>query len=186
MSSARIRATIDKVQLYVGNWRWGGDASKLRGVRGWLLLLCITLSIILPLRLFAGFESFMKVADASSKRFPVYSMRLRCMEIADLFFCMYSLYVGVELWKVRKGAVSKAKLFLLVYLAYNVARTFSPCFSDLNPEIRDRFVGIFGRAALQCMVATAVWHQYLARSVRVKNTFFMREAVPNQSEDPTP
>ena len=170
MSSTRIRAVIDRIQLTIGRLRWGRD-DTIRGVGGWLLFLCILLSVITPLTLLAGCGSTGTLADALAGRFPIYVRWLRICEFAELGLGFYCIYAGVKLWKVGRGAVVRTQTFLFAYLLFAELRAITPYLGELTADMQRKLLAVYGVAALKTFVFAAVWHQYLARSVRVKNTY---------------
>ena len=95
-------------------------SSNLKGVNGWLLLLCVNLAILSPLiRVY-----FLVAGYSGIREYAVFFPRITTIAIIDSILSvgviLFSIYAGAGLWTVRSGAVATAKLFLLASLAYGV------------------------------------------------------------------
>ena len=145
--------------------------SYLKGIGGWLLFLCISLTIFTPFAILAAISSTSAFAETIAERFPYYVRLVTVSQFIHFGFLCYSVYVGVNLWKTKKGAVNKAQMFFVSYLVFALFRVLMPFLGELPLIVRDQLVDIYGRNALRIFVYALIWHQYLARSVRVKNTF---------------
>jgi hypothetical protein len=145
--------------------------SHLKGVRGWLLFLCVILTFLTPLSLLAAIGKGEAFADSIRARFPAYATIVTMSEFANFGFFCYSINVGVSLWRTKKGAVIKAQTFLIAYVAFAVLRVFMPYLGDLTVDIRGKIVDIYIWNSFRVFIPVVIWHQYLARSVRVKDTF---------------
>ncbi len=95
-------------------------AKNLCGVRGWLLFLCIYLTIIAPfftvLVLAVSYEDAITVAE----KFPAFGLLCVMDTIATALLVGFSIFAGYRLWAVRPNAVGIARIFLIIALAYSV------------------------------------------------------------------
>jgi len=85
---------------------------------GWLLLLCVGLTILGPLYAVASLTGSFRELTPLFDQFP----GLMVLLVVDTTFTVglmtFSIYAGVALWQIRPGAVSTAKRYLLWSLAY--------------------------------------------------------------------
>jgi hypothetical protein len=106
-------------------------AGSLKGVRGWLLLLCFNLMILVP-----AFSLYQTNCIINMLFLPQYRILLSiwsrdyyyfniAMIFIMFFIAVYSFYSGWRLWSIREGAIRTAKKFLIVQLSLTlVALTF--------------------------------------------------------------
>lgn len=142
-----------------------------RGVGGWLLFLCISLTVLAPLAILSGLSIEMELAQQIKVQYPTFSTALMYASLFRLVLVYLSIRAGVLLWKKKIGAVSKAQTFLVTYAAYSLLLICLPYFGDLPLGPQETVRNAFGISAMRTMVYAIVWHLYLTRSVRVRNTF---------------
>ncbi len=139
-----------------------------KGVGGWLLFFCLSLVVFNPLMTLGNLASGYIQAAQYFDRAPI----LRVIAVNDALLSIgligFGIYAGVGLWRIRSGAVSTAKRYLLCSLGY-CAFTASVPFMVGSPSAADhiaiipnitRGVGYF-----------AIWYLYLSESRRVKATY---------------
>jgi hypothetical protein len=132
---------------------------RYKGVRGWLLLLCISLTVFNPLSIVASLG-----AVSTSDMFHDFWPAFMTYEILSFIFAGFFIYVGACLWRVRPGAVKKAKVFLWCVVALNAILVLWTRMAGLpSHDERGRAIGgIFG---------ALVWIAYLESSKRVAATY---------------
>jgi hypothetical protein len=135
--------------------------SGLRGVGGWLLLLCIMLAIVFPLNILYG--------TVRSLRYHPDGLVL-LINAANVALGALSLAAGLMLWRVRKNAVILAKVFLLLSPVHAVAIFCLVVFSAhvANPWA---MVSLALRILALPFLFSLLWFWYLLASKRVKSTF---------------
>ena len=124
---------------------------KYKGVGGWLLFLCIYLTILCPLSNLA---------------------HLVVVFIQNIGLIIFSIYAGHALWTIRANAVNIAKTFFGVAFASAIVITFLlPLILGLPPEVRSemRVQSQWGLNGV--ILAWWIWCSYLKRSKRVKATY---------------
>jgi hypothetical protein len=100
-----------------------GSETRAKGVRGWLLVLCLMMVVIGP-----GI-SVSLLADSFARFSPYFaqSTGLRAAIIASMFVTTcsvaFGIYGGLSLWLIRVRAVRIAKLALLIGLASDIVAT---------------------------------------------------------------
>lgn len=137
---------------------------KYKGVKGWLLLLCIILTVLNPLMTF-----FVYFADF--KGFNAMSL----LGVADTFWIvlitLFGMYAGINLWTVRSNAVKITKIYLLAMAGYALFIT-GYAFFILMPQDPTAYDITTAVGAMVRLLAFAViWYHYLLRSKRVKATY---------------
>jgi len=102
--------------------------------------------------------------------------------LARLILIFASFYTGVCLWKTLKGAVRKAKIFLIVLLSFNVFVVRGIYQIAIYRELAHNDISIpatvifdaFTKDIIGVLVSTAItilWYSYLNRSQRVKELY---------------
>ncbi len=147
------------------------DVSKYRGVGGWLLLLCVGLTIIGPLMRLSGIGSTMAELPRISAVLPSLVTLIYVENIFSLFITAFSVYAGYSLWAVKPNAVYKAKAFLITLVIFAVFDLFLIYMIELPVAVANEAIaqGIFG--LVQSVLYTGVWFAYLTQSKRVRATY---------------
>lgn len=157
----------------------GKRSTKLQAI-GWLELLIVYLCLILPIRLIFGIGDHGKVIDII--KFPeLFPLSIIDLLLGIVLFSM-SIFVGVCLWKTSKGAVKKAKIFLIALLIYQIVVVRGIYNFIFFAELSNANINIPARAVLDAFtkdimgtIVTAVilgaCYIYLNRSQRVKEIF---------------
>lgn len=93
------------------------------GVRGWLLALCLMLTIVGPVicvwLMVEEYANFAPYLAASSGR----QIALVASLLATTGSTLFGIYAGLRLWRVQANAVNTAKMALLVGLAADIFTT---------------------------------------------------------------
>jgi hypothetical protein len=154
---------------------------KYKGVGGWLLLLCLSLTIFRPLFTLISLVSALNTASLLSTQFPSFFTFVVIDTILSLGLMCFSIYAGVALWTVKSGAVKIAKTYLLVFLAYAVIENFL-LFTVGLPSQSDIVLQEGIKQIVRSAVYFAVWYAYLNKSERVKATYGDDLNVPEANE----
>lgn len=135
---------------------------ELRGVGGWLLFFCISLTIISPImHVIIAAQALNNLARA---RVPIETL-LRLGLVGAIYsgLAVFSCFAGVMLWMEKPRAVSVAKAYLLVGAVL-------PIFLFLALHLAGIQVHL-SRVIFRRIVSSAVWYSYLEASRRVKITY---------------
>ncbi len=132
---------------------------------GWLLLLCLNLTVFLPFRFLraalAWFEGAASWPDSSLQNFAATIITLHYLGLA--FFCFVA---GLWLWTYGPRALVAAKVFLIVYPSISLAIFAAHFF--LGFAVRYNNVMAL---AIGPLLFSTVWFSYLTLSRRVKATY---------------
>jgi hypothetical protein len=125
-------------------------------VGGWLLLLCVSLTILGPLatvyNLVAGYGQLEGLFEATA-------------------LGLFSLWAGFSLWTRMDGAVERAKKYLYAILGYSVVLYFLPTMSGLPEEMSTEMQSVMAIASVRSIIYVAIWYLYLTKSKRVRGTY---------------
>lgn len=141
------------------------------GVKGWLLLLCVTLTILDPL---AGFFTLLGVTNLLKPHFNEDPGLLKIILIGGVCstcLIVYSMYAGVSLWKVVPNALATAKRYLRILFCYSFFAIFLPGLVGLSEKTQTEFYKTNPLNNIIVMVYASMWYLYLMKSRRVKATY---------------
>ncbi len=149
------------------------DEPAIKGVRGWLLLLCLFLIVLVPLKAAIGLFAAWQAAANS----PTLRGMLAFDAVFEIAFAAFAAYAGVALYRGRTNAVAVAKIYFIVTLTLAVLGLGLTVIGALQQQTSDRVLAglLKGPAAFvagsQALVSAA-WLIYLERSRRVRATYF--------------
>ncbi|MHC4159722.1 MAG: DUF2569 family protein [Planctomycetota bacterium] len=145
--------------------------SKYEGVKGWLLLFCLILSIISPtgnvVLMIVSFDQ----ASAFFDKFPGLESVAIIECVLRVALIAFSIYAGLSLWWIRPNAVNIAKTYLQVFLGVAVLEIFLPLMAGLPPELYGDIISEGFRATFRPYIFYWLWTSYLNKSKRVKATY---------------
>jgi hypothetical protein len=137
-------------------------------VGGWLLFLCIGLTIFSPLRILTDVTKELQIGASNA------------VALDFIQICL-SITVGVMLWTRNSYAVTAAKIYLGALLALHVAIIALVVYADtpLQPDEATAFA--------QTIAFSLIWLAYLQFSKRVRLTFATANATirPTVGLEPT-
>jgi serine/threonine protein kinase len=141
------------------------------GVQGWLLLLCVALTVISPLiSIFAILKSYNETSQHFVE-FPGLKVTTHVDIFLSLALIMLSIRAGVILWQGRPRAVQTARRYFYLSLGYLVVAVMLPFSAGLPSEVN----GAMADEALiqmpQYVFGPVIWLLYLSKSKRVRATF---------------
>ena len=172
--------------------------TKYKGVGGWLLLFCIGLTILTPLRTAFNLTSGYKQASPYFEMFPGLLIITIIDSVLSIALIGFSIYAGIALWKIRPNAVKIAKKYLLTLLGYSILAAFLPFMVSLPSEANQAMIGVpldeheqiyqditsyfagqyvmelreeIAKGIFRSIIYVAVWYSYLNKSQRVKATY---------------
>ena len=145
---------------------------KYKGVGGWLLFFCFSLTVFSPLlTIVTLITSYSEI----SQRFDSFPGMSVIDGLLNLGLMAVSIYAGVSLWRVKPDAVRTAKRFLWCSLAYSAALAAMAgillFMAGLSSVATGDTIAELFKAASRGAVSFAIWFAYLNKSKRVKATF---------------
>jgi len=145
--------------------------TRLRGVGGWLLFFCVSLTVLNPV----STAIFLSIGIMGNAPYFVQYPGLLVLTVIDtavsVALMAASVYAGVGLWRVRPGAVRIARMFLIAGAVYAVLAPFTPLLAGLPAEANDALIQAGIQGAGRGVVYYAIWLNYLNRSKRVLATY---------------
>jgi hypothetical protein len=131
------------------------DFSGFYGVRGWLLLFCISQTIIGPVVVLAE--------AAKSKSFPTIAI--------DLGLTALSIYTGVALWRRRTNSFRWLKAYFLVLLTFAVLGLLASIILRRSYLERDLSINPVLGGCIRTVASVIIWWAYFKKSKRVRATY---------------
>ena len=144
---------------------------KYVGVGGWLLLLCVGLTMLSPLATLGNLGNNLETLKRFSSQFPGLAALTYLDAGLSIAVMLFGMYAGISLWAVHQGAVKTAKRFFLVRLAYAGVAFVLPFLAGLPAQYNDVIVQTGVTGIVQAGIVFAVWYTYLVKSKRVKATY---------------
>ncbi|HKF55307.1 MAG TPA: DUF2569 family protein, partial [Blastocatellia bacterium] len=154
-------------------------ASEYRGVKGWLLFFCISLTILSPLITLGNLASGCSAASRVADRLPALMTATGIDSVLAVLVMALGIFAGVSLWTVRPNAVPVAKLYLIVLPVYAVFE-IALFLAILPPRVSDALTSRGTISVLRSLCYAGLWFAYLSRSKRVKATYFESEGYGSE------
>jgi len=142
-----------------------------QGVGGWLLFFCISLTVLGPLLTVASLITGFGISAEAFREFPGLLVMLIIDTVLSLGIAGFGLYAGLQLWRVRPGAVLTAKKYLYCALGYHILGIGLPWIAGLSPEDTKAMIVDGIRDTVRGLIYFAIWFSYLNQSKRVKATY---------------
>lgn len=147
----------------------GGDGrQKYKGVGGWLLWLCIGLTILGPLISFGALSEEYRAAEQYSLQVPGLMTYVTIECILGALLAVFGFYAGVALWRIRPHAVGAARTYFLLSVVYQVLMISLVPFAGFPSRMQDVLISQGVRNTIAAMGICLIWISYLNRSDRVK------------------
>ncbi|MGA7578650.1 MAG: DUF2569 family protein [Desulfobaccales bacterium] len=166
--------TLAALKLDAGEIPPPGDREQ--EVRGWLLFLCINLTLIIPFSSIYEASSAlgMYLPGASSLQFFIFRQSLAYhlgVIAATTFLAIFSFYAGLCLWQLKPNAVKTVKLFLISQLLLMMLlMTLRPVTVFTLGASPGSFAATLPRL-IPFLSYFGVWYAYLSFSRRVHLTY---------------
>jgi hypothetical protein len=137
------------------------------GVKGWLLFLCISLTVITPGWILLLLSSEWRDVGAYIDTLPLVKQVLLIETISFSGIALFSCYAGWSLWTRRKGAVRIAKIYLITQCVLGILTVITLAGLLNNAE----YTNGAAKGVLSAIFYLVVWYWYLSRSKRVAATY---------------
>lgn len=142
------------------------------GVKGWLLFLCVALTIIGPaVTLYSVGSSFGQMSS-SFQNLPDLKLAVMVESIVNLAMSAFGAYAGYLLWRIKPKAVMTAKIYFLLFGTFSL---LSPSLflelANLPTEVEKTIEDALIKQATRGLLSSIIWLTYLFKSKRVKMTY---------------
>lgn len=146
-------------------------ASPYKGVRGWLLWLCLGLTVFSPIVNVIMLARSWGESSQYFDRFPGFVVVNVIDTVLSLALMGFSIYAGMQLWRLQPRAVSIAKKYLLCLLVYQGIAAVLPFMAGLPAEANQEMLKEVLRDGVRTVIGVAIWYSYLNKSRRVRATY---------------
>lgn len=141
------------------------------GVRGWLLLFCLVLTVFSPVFTIFFLAANYQGAAQYFEQFPGLRVISRIDIVLSVSLMAFSVYAGISLWRKKQNAIRIAKAYLWTYLGYSIVASGLPFTAGLPPVAHETMIIGVVKNLFRALLFFAVWYSYLNGSKRVKATF---------------
>lgn len=160
-------------------------SDKYNGVGGWLLLLCIVLTIASPLRTLYNLVSSYNELSPAFDLFPGIQNLFYIDLILSVFITVLSIRAGIALWRIKPNAVKTAKTYFWFFLGYSVIAAFLPFTAGLPSVANEAMIPEVIKIMIQSLIYFGVWYGYLSLSKRVQATYSSQSTSEGLDSDDT-
>ncbi len=149
---------------------------RVSGVKGWLLLLCLNLTIFIPASYLYQINCVLDLFNSTRNKILLLMFKALLAYnvlaiVTMLFLAIFSFYAGLRLWHVKSRAVKTAKGFLITQLLLILAITTIRPFMTLTLETKGKVFGAILISLIPSLFQFGLWYLYLTKSSRVLNTY---------------
>ena len=152
---------------------------RYKGVKGWLLLFCIILTVINPLITVFNLVGGYNESKAYFAAYPGLQTLFAIDSVLSIGLVAFSIFAGISLWMIRPNAVKIAKIWLFSFLAYSILIIFLPYAAGLPSSALNDMIGQVIVETIRSLVFFGIWFSYLLVSTRVRQTY----GVPEPSQE---
>ena len=146
------------------------SGAGLQGIKGWLLLFCISRTIGSPLlnsyfliTLFLKLGEYIYVPEVLT----YYLIHTWVLVIETAF----GMFAAIRLWTIRTNAVKTVKIYLIVSFGLIMFTMFIPLLAGyglvfFTESLKNNLTNIIRR-----LILNMIWYAYFSRSARVTNVY---------------
>lgn len=144
---------------------------KLNGVKGWLLLLCLTLTVLDPSAVLFNLFYITSSARPHFDRNPELFRLILVSGVCRIALMVFSMYAGLSLWKRLPGAPVVAIRYFRAVVLYSVFVLFLPLLVGVPEDTYREMSGVNSANSMVTVLYVALWYLYMKKSKRVKATY---------------
>ena len=145
--------------------------SEQKGVRGWLLLLCLNLTILDPMAVLVNLFTVSEVARPYFGQQPGLFHLIMVNGIVGIALAVFSLYTGVSLFRRTPGAPQTARRYFAAISAYAIVSPFLPFLLRSEQLSNRETLYINSLNSFFTLIYAGAWRLYLKKSKRVRETY---------------
>lgn len=142
-----------------------------KGIGGWLLFLCLSLTFLGPLLSVRNIVMGYQDLSPYFSQIPRLSLFTGIYSVLSVGMVGWAIFAGTSLWRVRPQAISITKLYFLGLVGFAVLVSLLPYMSGLSGEVAKTFSIGSLKTTPGTLLYVVIWYTYLNRSKRVKATF---------------
>jgi hypothetical protein len=142
---------------------------QLKGIKGYLLLMCISLTILDPCSILLNLIIMTNLTKPYFNKHPGLLKMVLINGTCSIGLAVFSIYAGISLWKLLPKAIITAKKYLLAISLYSVFSIFIPTLVGIQAESLKGIVSVNNVFnSLITVLYASVWYLYLKKSRRVR------------------
>jgi ribosomal protein L40E len=134
----------------------GDGSAELRGIGGWLLFFCVTVTLVGPL---------VNIAEIAQNPNDSVTVAL------DLMLAVFKIITGVVVWRISPYALKLVKAYFIVTLVISCLSVVGSLSTNLNDVAHQSAPSNGLGAGFQGLIGVILWWSYFRKSRRVKATF---------------
>lgn len=147
-----------------------------RGIKGWLLLLCLNLTIFIPASSIYEVNCIFDLFNSTKNKILLFMFKpllLYNIIIVVSMVCLaiFSFYAGLRLWEVKPRAVKIAKTFLIMQLSLTSIIVIIGPFMTLPLGGNENILRDIMQRLIPSLLNFSLWYLYLGYSRRVFTTY---------------
>jgi len=145
--------------------------TQYRGVGGWLMLLCLGMVILTPLRtIYALIMGYNELIPYFGVIVGVVDM-LILQILISVGVMSLGICAGIMLFSVKPKAVTWAKAYLISLLVSDLVSYIVLNIPQVSQEVRQLMMQEGLKQSVITVIYVAIWYSYLCKSKRVKATY---------------
>jgi hypothetical protein len=149
----------------------GESSTKHRGVRGWLLLFCAVNAILWPPLALGILAVHALQLPPAAVWGVIYKRSVLSADALGVVLAAIGFYAGLQLWRIRPGAVRLAKSYLVLVGLTEIGAMAIPYVFGLPADVTDRVLWRNAIGAAGTVLVVGVWLLYFRYSKRVAATY---------------
>jgi hypothetical protein len=145
--------------------------SRYRGVKGWLLVLCVCLTILDPVAAIVNLFVVVTMTRPLFEKSPALLRLITVSGACTIALVLFGVYAGLSMWKVVPNAVRIARRYFLAVFYYSIFAIYLPNLVGMTGDsLKEMKTGSLINN-VRTILYIAMWYVYLLRSKRVKATY---------------
>jgi hypothetical protein len=147
-----------------------------RGIKGWLLLLCLNLTIFNPASYLYEVNCTLDLFNYTRNKILLFMFNKVLLYnilliVTMVFLAIFSFYAGLRLWEVKPRAVKIAKIFLIMQLSLTSIIVITGPFMTLPLGGNENILRDIMKRLIPSLLNFSLWYLYLGYSRRVFTTY---------------
>ena len=148
--------------------------NKLYGVKGWLLYFVVNFTIFAPIGIIFTIIQEIKNWNYAIEEYPMYVGLIFFRILTNILLNVYSIYIGINLWKFRPNAVENAKKWIIIQFGLS---TFINILSIIF--LKKIYLELLTYGIFVNIISSSIMYLYFNNSKRVNITYFSKTQKNN-------